>query len=268
MLSREAYIGGNKYSVDNFLEAFKKIDLQALMDYRSSRRAKELALKYLDEYLKMAGWSTTRRGHNYNEPSIIGLAMGYKLEDVAYYLELRRSGRPLRDRINWVTRLGGEIMIASHNTRVANELADEWIRVRDVVAVTLGYVNFRKLQGTLIFFFKSQIIKYPNDFRKALAMLHLNNIVVVIKDTEEDIEINFKKFQDFGRKAINKKRLFVRTLEELDLSRDDIRNIMSSIMDIHGLQCIPVMPDSRQDLIRAAAFITRTFGFSDLRHFL
>jgi len=253
LLSREAYIGGNKYSVDDFLHTFEQIDLHVLVDYGSSREEKESVLRYLDEYLKMAGWSTTQRGRNYIEPGIIGLIMGYLFKDVVDYLELRRSGKSLKGRINWVMRLGNEIMIASNDTRAANKLADEWIRARDIVAATLGYVDFRKLQETPVFFLESQIRKYPKSFRKALTLLHLNNKVVVVKDTEGDTEIEFSVF---CRKAkIDRKRLSIRTREEIGLFRD-MEKIMSSIIDIDGLQCIPVMSDSRQDLVRAAALIT------------
>jgi len=121
------------------------------------------------------------------------------------------------------------------------------------------HVDLRNLQKTMVFFIGEEVKKEENreKFKRALSPEYLGTrnrpIVLVERKDEMDDMVRFI-YADLG---IDTSHFKVATFDDVGLDPKRINQYLHNIHGIDNFLCIPVLPDSHEELRRAAEVLTK-----------
>ncbi|MFC1667026.1 hypothetical protein ACFL0P_04085 [Candidatus Omnitrophota bacterium] len=107
-------------------------------------------------------------------------------------------------------------------------------KVERVEAASDFSVNLNELKQTVVLFSGDGIMSNPDGFIQALNALDENNTAVVLTDLKQEL-------REFCRRnKIDRTRFLVRTPAEIGLSGFDLDQVMSLVVGIDNLRCVPL----------------------------
>jgi len=107
-------------------------------------------------------------------------------------------------------------------------------QIEEIIKRTGRTVNLNELKQTVVLFSGDGVMSNPDGFRQALDELGENNTAVVLADSKQEL-------MDFCiDQGIDIGKFFIRTPAEIGLAGFDLDEVMSLIMGIDDLRCVPL----------------------------